>query len=189
MRPRSFFGRRFWCSVSRSAGALLAVLVAVACGSPALCDEIHEAAKNGDLAKVQALLKSNPDLVSSKDGLGMTPLHWAASKGHKDVAEFLLANSAEVDAKDKAGTTPLWLAARDGHKNVLELLLAHGADVNVHALDSSTPLLEAAHFHEDVAKVLIINKADVNVKTAAGLTPLHQAALGGHGDLAELMLR
>jgi len=30
---------------------------------PAFGDEIHEAAKNGDLEKVKALLKGNPDLV------------------------------------------------------------------------------------------------------------------------------
>jgi len=32
-------------------------------------------AKSGDLAKVQALLKENPDLVFSRDEIGRTPLH------------------------------------------------------------------------------------------------------------------
>ncbi len=75
-------------------------LVALVWSSLAFCGEIHDAAQNGDLAKVKALLKANPDLVSSKDTNGMTPLHCAAVKGHKDVAELLLANKAEVNARD-----------------------------------------------------------------------------------------
>ena len=58
---------------------------------PALCGEIHDAAQSGDLAKVKALLKDNPDLVSSKDNNGGTPLHMAALGGHKDIVELLVA--------------------------------------------------------------------------------------------------
>ena len=82
-------------------------LVALAWSSLAFCGEIHDAAKRGDLAKVKALLKDNPDLVFSKDNDGKTPLHLAAVYGHKDVAELLLANKAEVNAKDNDGDTPL----------------------------------------------------------------------------------
>ena len=37
--------------------------------------EIHEAARDGDLENVKALLKHYPDLVFSKDTYGLTPLH------------------------------------------------------------------------------------------------------------------
>jgi hypothetical protein len=43
------------------------LLVALAWSSLAFCGEIHQAARNGDLAKVEALLKDNPDLVFAKD--------------------------------------------------------------------------------------------------------------------------
>jgi 26S proteasome non-ATPase regulatory subunit 10 len=56
----------------------------------AFCDEIHDAAQDGDLAKVQALLRQNPSLISSKDNNGATPLHMAASGGHKDIVNVLL---------------------------------------------------------------------------------------------------
>ena len=45
--------------------------------------EIHDAAKSGDVEKVKALLKDNPDLVISQDDIGFTPLHYAAFKGYK----------------------------------------------------------------------------------------------------------
>jgi ankyrin repeat protein len=72
--------------VPRLAGV---TLVALASGSLAFGGDIHEAAQNGDLEKVKALLKDNPALVFSKGDKGVTPLHWAAIKGHKDVAALL----------------------------------------------------------------------------------------------------
>ena len=46
------------------------MLVALVWSSLAFCGEIHDAAKDGDLEKVKALLKDNPDLVNSKDNNG-----------------------------------------------------------------------------------------------------------------------
>ena len=88
--------------------------------------EILSAARDGDLVKVTALLKKNPELVSSTDDYGDTPLHWAALNGHTEVAEFLLANKAAVDAKDLRGKTPLYWAGLGGHKEMAELLRQHG---------------------------------------------------------------
>jgi hypothetical protein len=39
-----------------------------------------------------------------------TPLHWAASAGHIDVATYLLANGAEVDKVDDSGWTALHIS-------------------------------------------------------------------------------
>jgi ankyrin repeat protein len=131
------------------------MLVALAWSGLAFCGEIHDAARDGDLAKVKALLKVNPDLVFSTDTrLGATPLHFAASMGSKNIAELLLANKADVNAKAKDGRTPLHLAAQLGHKDVVELLLANNASVDAKA-DGSTPLhLAALEGHEDVVELL-----------------------------------
>src|ERR1017187_4975811 len=68
------------------------VIVLFILGSPksAWCGEIHKAAQDGDLEKIKALLKNNPDLISAKDDrstnfftfTGYTPLHLAANGGH-----------------------------------------------------------------------------------------------------------
>ena len=108
----------------------LVTLIALAWSSLAFCGEIHDAAKAGDLEKVKALLKANPDLVSSKDNHLDTPLFLAAQYGRKDVAEILLDYKANVNAKDAIQFQPLHRAAGNGNKEVVELLLTNKADAN-----------------------------------------------------------
>src|SRR5580700_10439751 len=117
--------------------ATCVALLVLACSSRASGAEIHDAARDGNLAKVKAALNGNPGLVSSTDKEGLTPLHWAAEKGHKDVAALLLANKAEVNARASNGFTPLHYAAFAGHNDVAALLLANKAEVNAKTVDTS----------------------------------------------------
>jgi len=94
VNTRSSFSRFCHSSIPRLAVVTLVVLALsslVSCsrknetntGSHSKNSGIHDAALNGDLAKVKALLKTNPDLVFSKDSQGDTPLLHAAEYGHK----------------------------------------------------------------------------------------------------------
>jgi ankyrin repeat protein len=88
-------------SFFRQSHRVAVLLMALAWSSLAFCGEIHDASRIGDLAKVKALIKSNPDLVFSKDpnpngynldnslGRDWTPLHVAGENGHKEVAALL----------------------------------------------------------------------------------------------------
>ena len=88
--------------------------------------EIHSAAAKGDLQKVKALLKDNPELIVSADRGGQTPLHSAAFRGQKNVVKLLLAYKANVNAKNNDGKTPLYYAVKEGNQHVAELLRQHG---------------------------------------------------------------
>jgi ankyrin repeat protein len=189
MDADSLLSRICYPPIPRCVSIMLVVLVTLACSNSAYCGEIHNAAKQGDLAKVRALLESNPDLVSSKDDDGNTPLFWAAARGHADVAELLLANHAEVNAKNNSGSTPLKQAAFGGRADVVELLLANGAEVNAKSDNGMTALHDAAGGgYTEVTKLLLANKADVNANANKGFTPLHDAAGLGRKDVAELLL-
>jgi len=91
----------------------------------AVAEPVHEAAKEGDLAKVKSLITEGSD-VNVRDEIGFTPLHYAAYRGYKDVAGLLILKGANVNAVDRTDTTPLNWADQAGHEEVAELLTKHG---------------------------------------------------------------
>ena len=106
----------------------------------AFADPIHDDARSGNLAGVQAELDKGVNVNAKEDGFGPTPLQFAAGYGHKEVAELLIAKGANVKANNNNGFTALHLAASEGHKEVVELLIANGADVNTKDDKGRTPL-------------------------------------------------
>lgn len=86
---------------------------------------IMVAAISGRLAIVKKLFAHGAAINHS----GWTPLIYAATGGHDDVARYLLDAGADVNAASPNGTTALMMAVRGGHAAVVELLLARGADV------------------------------------------------------------
>jgi hypothetical protein len=140
----------------RRFATLLLVLAALASSSSGFCGPIHDAVRDGDLKKVELLIKEQPTLVSSKDEkYGQTPLHIAAFNDRLEVAKLLLANKADVNAKANNGSTPLQLAAAKGNKDMVELLLASKADVNAVDNDGWSALHSAVVWdHKDIQDVL-----------------------------------
>ncbi len=59
---------------------------------------------------------------------GWTPLHYAATRGHRDMIRLLLDNNAYIDSESPNGTTPLMLAANSTSALTVKLLLEEGAD-------------------------------------------------------------
>jgi ankyrin repeat protein len=135
-----FFHRLHRFPNPRRSAVILIVLLALMWTSTVFCGDIFDAVQDGDLAKVQTLLKEYPALVSTFNQSNETPLHCAAQYGHKDVAEFLIANKAEIDSKAWYSQMPLHDTAVEGHKDVVELLLANKADVKAKDNDGQTPL-------------------------------------------------
>ena len=86
---------------------------------------LHCAAYKGDMTKMLLDKGANPNTVERERG--RTPLHWAAFRGRKTVAEMLLAHGAKMDTRDWYGKTPLSLAKEGDHTEIIELLRKHGA--------------------------------------------------------------
>jgi len=91
---------------------------------------IHQAAVDGDVAQVTALLGKGED-VNLQNRMGWTPLMAAVSNRQQAVAELLISKGANLNVKDKRAQTALFMAAEKGQKEVVELLVTKGADVNV----------------------------------------------------------
>ena len=60
------------------------------------------AAKDGDLTRVEALLKEGLN-VNEQDGEGITPLIIASCAGNLDVVKALLTDGADTSIEDKLG--------------------------------------------------------------------------------------
>ena len=108
--------------------ALMVALLAI--GKSVHADNLHDAARAGDVASNQRMLKAGAN-VNVEDGLGYTALYRAAFKGHVAAIEVLLKAGANVNAKaPKARGTALHVAADKGHVAAVEVLLKAGANVN-----------------------------------------------------------
>jgi len=88
---------------------------------------IHEAAMEGNIEAVKQHLDAGTDVnAKEEDGVGETPLHWAASLGHKEIVELLIAKGADVNAQSVILGTPLDLAIQFKEPETADLLRKHG---------------------------------------------------------------
>ena len=167
-----------------SIGAAVLGLVVSSFGS----QDIIEAAKTGDLAKVRALVEASPGQVGAKDQAGRTPLHWACRGVHPEVVEYLVAHGADVNARDNAGVSPLHSVSSRGHVQAVKTLIAAGARIEAKMNDQSTPLhLAAAQGHGNLVALLLEKGAPVDVRDGKEDTTLHAAAWGERWDVVELI--
>lgn len=154
--------------------------------------EIHEAAKDGDLAKVRQLVEADRTLAGSEDNERNTPLSLAAQNGRFEVVRFLLSQGADPNVRNRGGGSPLHLAAVAGHAEVVAALLDGKADLEIRDGQRNTPLAAACMrgVKPAVAKLLIGRGANVRVRNQWGQTPLHYASGGlGHDlELVELLI-
>ena len=143
----------------------------------------------------------------------MPALHYAAGAGHKDFAEWLLAEGADLHALQTIERGALWEAAFWGRVDIVKLFLSSGADVNARDMWGATPFLNAAHFpiylarHEmprwgvsdgydrpldsawpTVLSLLVSSGAEVNVRyNSSGSSALDVAVSEGNAEYAELL--
>ncbi|KAH0603219.1 uncharacterized protein H6S33_008223 [Morchella sextelata] len=154
---------------------------------------LHRAVIGGKQDVVAVLVQEHTRMripVDIKENAGQSPLHVAARKGYKAIAETLIQNGAGIEERCQGGNTPLITASGHGQKGVVLVLLARGADVAAVDRQGMAPLAWAAKggFFEVVeallAKGAYIDRVDIYNQSA-----LFYATTGGHGRVVELLLR
>lgn len=88
---------------------------------------------------VEKVKKLEPGEIMEKDENGMTLLHWAADRGHQEIAKYLLEQKLDVNARDSEGQTALHYAASCGHLEVVRVLLDHGGDPTIQDSEGLQP--------------------------------------------------
>lgn len=181
--------------LARRAALLLVAVLLCAC-SREYTSELMSAAKDGNLAAVQAIVQRGSD-INEASNKGKRPLMFAASEGKVEVARWLIEQGADVNAADNYGTTALIVAATAGHHDVVKLLLDSGANAQVRDETGGAPLVNAVYFgHTETVQLLLENLAQpktAQTKSLAldvrdGEELLMLAAGLGHVDIVRLMI-
>jgi outer membrane protein assembly factor BamB len=115
--------------------SLLAAVTAVHAEDPG--EALREAARAGDVARIDALLASGAP-IDAPAKYGQTPLYFAAEKGHLAAARLLLQRGANVNAQNSFfGASVLEIALQGDHFELARHLLTHGAEDAVSALEAA----------------------------------------------------
>ncbi len=159
------------------------------------------AVRTGDLSTVRRLLQADPSLVRAtlpreewgEPEMGQptlplefdyTPLHFAATYGHLELARVLLAHGAEVDDATP-GETPLDRAVIMHDVPMATLLLEHGANPDHPSAAGLTALHRAAiRGHTEVVRLLLAHRANALACDPSGRTALDWAVLEGWQEVA-----
>jgi ankyrin repeat protein len=153
--------------------------------------ELAQAAIRGDVEAVRSALDrgANIDAIDFHEFRG-TALEKAASKGHRDVVELLLARGATIRIVQGTGLYATHLAAVGGHAEILRMLVERAAPEDPDAAFASALVAAASLGHGDIATYLL----DVGVHVDATpprpqmATALEAAAERGHLELTAFLL-
>ena len=107
----------------------IAAVLLVGCGPSEADRALLKAAERANIKAVKQQLAAGADLSAKRED-GVTPLHNAVGKGHKEIVELLIAEGADLNAKSESGIfkgrTPLDTVINFKNTETAELLRKHG---------------------------------------------------------------
>ncbi|XP_022743549.1 serine/threonine-protein phosphatase 6 regulatory ankyrin repeat subunit B-like [Durio zibethinus] len=131
--------------------------------------EVLMAARCGDMGRLQSLLHKGA-AMNFQDQYGLTALHAAAIKGHKDVVLVLLELGSDLERQDNEGHTALHLAVEGGQLEVVEALIDAGANANAQTKTGVTPLYMAKTMGYDDVSQLLVNRGTCSFLPSASFS-------------------
>ncbi|XP_067652983.1 uncharacterized protein [Haliotis asinina] len=151
---------------------------------------LHFVCRDGDLETVKLIMSMNVVDINSRGWNSMTPVMWAAGKGHRDVVKFLVDRGADVSLVNGGGDNVLHFACRGGDLETVKLIMSMNVvDINSRGWNSRTPVLEAARYrHWDVVQFLVGGGADVSLVDSNGNNALHFACISGDLETVKLIV-
>jgi ankyrin repeat protein len=150
---------------------------------------LAEAAMQGDVARLQALLKTgaNPDTPGP---FGTPALHWRVDADDLSGVGQLLKAGADPNGVTERGITPLMLAIANGNAAMVQALLRAGARADQLLSGGETLLMRAAETGvPEVVTLLLQQGLPVDARESQfGQTALMYAARAGHAGAAAVLL-
>jgi outer membrane protein assembly factor BamB len=137
-------------------------------------DQLLEAAKQGDAARVKVLLEKGTD-VNARNAYGASALTYAAEKGHLAVVELLLKHKADVNVRDKFyKATPLNWAFMKNRWDVVKVLIEAGSSGAEETLQGA-----ALQGHTDIVRLILAKSKpqEAQLSQALAATPAKHAEI------------
>lgn len=152
---------------------------------------LHLATYDGDISKLQSLLKQRAD-VDAQNADGDTTLHLAILRFRTTEAmELLLSNGASTEAKGRNGYTPLQYAISLDLEEKARLLLDYNASPNAQDRCGQMPLHKAIASDKltlAFIKRLVEAGADIDQKDKNKRSPLYEAAKCNKRDIMHYLV-
>ena len=149
--------------------------------------------------RIRGLILEKKADVNCKATNGWTPLHWACSEGHLEIAKLLLDNGAgknrTIGGRGRGrGDTPLFTACRNDHLEIARLLLDNNANPDCHTgcgeIYDWAPLHWVCfHGKTDLVNLLVEHGAKVNPTSSWNKSQLFVAIEKGHLEIVTVLLR
>ncbi|CAN8220384.1 unnamed protein product [Coccothraustes coccothraustes] len=152
---------------------------------------VYQAAANGDVDTLTAVIREDPSILESCDREGCTPLMHAVSGRQVDTVKLLLKMGANINTQDACGRTSLSLATYLGWLEGCVSLLRNGAKQNIPDKNGRLPL-HAATAEPDVRLLSLLlqqsNLSEINHQDNEGMTSLHWAAFHNRPQHTQTLL-
>ncbi|XP_051028326.1 ankyrin repeat domain-containing protein 55 [Acomys russatus] len=153
---------------------------------------VYQAASNGDVNALTAVIREDPSILECCDSEGCTPLMHAVSGRQVDTVKLLLKMGANINTQDAYGRTSLCLATYLGWLEGCVSLLRNGAKHNIPDKNGRLPL-HAATAEPDVRLLLVLlqqsSLGEINHQDTEGMTPLHWAAFHNRPQHTQMLLK
>jgi ankyrin repeat protein len=152
--------------------------------------EIHDAAQQGNLQRVQEILAEYPSLLDQPDDRQFTPLNRAVAGGNYDVFMYLLEQGADINTVDVDGSNLLINAASGGNLELIKFLVEEkGFDVNFIDNNEMTAFYTACRSGSvPVIKYFVEKGVDIKPRSARNGTPIVDAIYSDSLEAFEYLL-
>jgi ankyrin repeat protein len=149
---------------------------------------------DGDLAKVELIVKKGANVNSAEPKKKRTPLMLAATKRNLDVVRFLVEKGADVNARDSDGQTALMYACRQRFNDVPDnsvaiFLLDNGAEVNLRSTKKgyTALMLASGAGNAELVRKMLEKGADPSIEDNFGVTAAEVAQETGKTAIVEML--
>uniref|UniRef100_A0A8C9R6L6 Ankyrin repeat domain 55 n=1 Tax=Scleropages formosus TaxID=113540 RepID=A0A8C9R6L6_SCLFO len=153
---------------------------------------VYQAAANGDVNTLTAIIREDPSILECCDSEGSTPLMHAVSGRQVDTVKLLLKMGASINTQDACGRTSLSLATYLGWLEGCVCLLRNGAKQSIPDKNGRLPL-HAATAETDFRLMAVLLQqstlCEINHQDNEGMTALHWASFHNRPQHVQALLQ